>query len=197
MEFSKWENALIVLIVTTVLTSGIAFVLKEKSYSFKEVSKTPEKILATNNQQNNANKTPLTSPPPPPPQKLSNPPTVIKSVYLTGYSAGSKTYLKYLSGLFKNTEINAVVVDIKGSDGYVNYASAAADVKKYNLDDDKISDIDALVKFFHDQNIYVIGRIAVFEDPVFAKARPNLAVYNKAETADLSQPVLWKNNDGI
>ena len=54
-----------------------------------------------------------------------------------------------------------------------------------------------MVKFFHNQNIYVIGRIAVFEDPVYSKARPELAIYNKSETTDLSNPVLWQDNNGL
>lgn len=133
----------------------------------------------------------------PPPQKLANPPAIIKSVYMTGYSAGSKSYLNYLDQLFRNTQINAVVVDVKGSSGYVSYDSQAENVLKYNLSDREIPDIDALVRFFHDRNIYVIGRIAVFEDPVFAKARPDLAVYSKSATVDLSHPVLWKDNNRI
>ena len=44
-----------------------------------------------------------------------------------------KKYLNYLSNLFKNTEINAVVVDIKGSDGYVTYASGAPMLKNIIL----------------------------------------------------------------
>ena len=60
---------------------------------------------------------------PPPPEKLSNPPEIIKAVYVTGWSAGSKKYLDYLSNLFNTTEINAVVIDIKDYSGFVNYLS--------------------------------------------------------------------------
>jgi hypothetical protein len=135
------------------------------------------------------------------PQKLNNPPEIIKAVYVTGYSAGTKSYRNYLTELFKNTEINAVVVDIKGSDGYVTYNSQDGEVIKYNLSDHAISDIDSLIRFFHDQNIYVIGRIAVFEDPVYSKKRPNLAIYNKNETLpvspEASRRVLWKDDNGL
>ncbi|MGA2417766.1 MAG: putative glycoside hydrolase, partial [Candidatus Staskawiczbacteria bacterium] len=192
MQFSKWENIFVVLIMTAILTAGISFALRDK------VNFISQAAAVSNNTSTAASQIPVVSPPPPPPpQKLSNPPEIIKSVYVTGYSAGIKSYLNYLSLLFKNTEINAVVVDIKGSDGRVSYASAAGDVKKYNLTDYAIPDIDALVKFFHDQNIYVIGRIAVFEDPVYAKARPSLAIYDKTKTTDLSAPVLWRDNNGI
>lgn len=109
-----------------------------------------------------------------PPKKLNNPPEIVKAVYVTRWSAGSSKYLEYLDRLFKNAEINAVVVDIKDSTG-------------------NITDIGQLVKFFHDRQIYVIGRIAVFEDPIFSKARSDLAIYDKTKP-----PItLWQDNNGL
>lgn len=192
MEFSKLKNLLVVLIMLEALTAGVSFFLQDISIFI------PQEAIALSDNQSNVlteidnsqiddNKVqelPQLLPPPPPPEKLSNPPEIIKAVYVTGYSAGTKSYLNYLVNLFKTTEINAVVVDIKGSDGRISY-------------DNLIKDIDALIKFFHNQNIYVIGRIAVFEDPLYSKARPDLAVYNKAKTTDKTSPILWKDNNGL
>ena len=177
--------------------AGISLTMENKNYFSGHVVADPGSKSDTAVINNTASQVSLPPAPPPPPEKLSNPPAIIKSVYITGYSAGSKKYLNYLSNLFRNTEINAVVVDVKGSGGYVSYASSAPDVKKYSLTDHEIPDIDTLVRFFHDQNIYVIGRIAVFEDPVYSKVKPNLAVYDKAKTTDLSNPVLWEDNNGL
>lgn len=173
--------------------AGISFALKNKANFSIQIAS------ITNNIDNDLTKIVKTNLPPAyqPPQKLSNPPEIIKAVYVTGYSAGSKGYLNYLNSLFKTTEINAVVIDIKGSEGFVSYNSKVEDVKKYNLYNGAIKDIDTLVRFFHDQNIYVIGRIAVFEDPFYAKARPELAVYSKSKTTDLAHPVLWQDNNGL
>jgi hypothetical protein len=209
MEFSKIGNFFVVLVIVAVLTAGAFFVLQNNKVFFggqtAAISNNQNNILTSNSdaRRNNASEVPLSLPPPP--QKLSNPPKIIKAVYITGWSAGTRKYLDYLSNLFKATEINAVVVDIKGSSGFVSYASGAEQVKKYNLNNNTISDIDALVRFFHDQDIYVIGRIAVFEDPIYSKARPELAVYNKEKTTDLSQPaspepsrrVLWQDNNKL
>ena len=202
MKFSRLRNFLVVLTIVTVLSTGISLVLQNRGIFFAD------KVVAVlNSQSSDLNKINNTLPSlPPPPQKLSNPPEIVKSVYVTGYSAGSKLYLNYLTNLFKNTEINAVVVDIKGSSGYVSYASGSSYVEKYNLHDNSIKDIDALVRFFHDQNIYVIGRVAVFEDPVFSRARPDLAIYNKTETVRLTgagqvdpsnKILLWKDNNKL
>jgi len=232
MEFSRRKNLFVILIMTAILTSGISFALQDKTY-FAD-----QKAIISNNQSNiltgaiNPNILSPSTPPEPRGIPLSNPPEIIKAVYVTGYSAGNKKYLDYLSGLFKSTEINAVVIDIKDYSGLVSYNSDASDLsstnferkedggvveqknssklvgdelKKYNLCNNAIPNIDALVNFFHSQNIYVIGRIAVFEDPAFSKSRPDLAVYNKSKTthsagsgqADLSQPILWQDNHGL
>lgn len=189
------------LIMTAVLSTGVSLALEDANFAGSK------QVAAVSSVQNSVAgqasaiddlAVPL---PPPPPQKLSNPPEIIKAVYVTGWSAGTKKYLNYLSYLFETTEINAVVVDIKGSNGFVSYASGAEEVKKYHLNNNAISDINALVRFFHDKNIYVIGRIAVFEDPIYSKARPELAVYDKAKTEDLSgHPsgrVLWQDNNKL
>ena len=189
MEFSIWKNLLVVLIMMAISTTGVSFVLQNKTYVADEVASVSNSLAVE--------VSPSIPLPPPPPQKLSNPPKIIKSVYVTAYSAGSKKYLDYLGNLLKNTEINAVVVDIKGSNGYVSYASGVGDVAKYNLYNNAIRDIDSLVRFFHDKNVYVIGRIAVFEDPVYSKARPELAIYDKIKTTDLAQPVLWQDKNGL
>jgi len=188
MEFSRWRNIFVILVMAVALAAGISFALNNFTNQVVAVSEAQNAI-------NNPSQT-LELPSLLPPKKLSNPPAVIKSIYVTGYSAGTKSYLNYLSSVFKNTEINSVVIDIKGSDGYVSYGSTLPDVKKYNLSNYAIKDINALIEFLHSQNIYVIGRIAVFEDPVYSRARPELAIYNKEKTNN-DGLVLWKDNNGL
>ncbi|MDP1719270.1 MAG: putative glycoside hydrolase, partial [bacterium] len=48
-----------------------------------------------------------------------------------------------------------------------------------------------LVKRLHDENIYVIGRIAVFQDQRLPLARPDLALYSS------STGQIWKDNKGL
>lgn len=138
------------------------------------------------------------------PKKLENPPGAVKSIYMTGWSAGSKNYIKYVDELLKTTQINAVVIDVKDSTGLVSYASAIPNVRAYKAYYPKIPDINALVNHFHDKGVYVIGRIVVFEDSVLAKNRPELAVYNTApqnvlpnSTTQTFKPILWQDNNGL
>jgi hypothetical protein len=126
-------------------------------------------------------------------KKLSNPPEIIKAIYLTGWSAGSISYMPYLKNLLKSTEINAVVIDIKDYSGLVSYSSEVEDVKKYKLKNWAISDINSLINFLHSQNVYVIGRISVFQDLAYSKIKPELAVYDKEQTKNISEPILWRD----
>lgn len=176
MDFSRKKNLYVVFLLLTALAGGISFVLQAEKKDFLDQ---PAAVLAQSaNLKESSNYKP--------PKKLENPPEIIKGIYVTAWSAGSKKYLNYLTSLFEQTEINAVVIDIKDSSGLIGYSSAKA-----------IGNIDSLVNFLHSKNIYVIGRISVFEDPAYAKANPLLAVYNKEKTKDLKNPVLWQDNNGL
>ena len=181
MQVSRWDNFLVVSVMLFVLVTGTSFVLDKDDFSQQAAISGSLPIVAENIL---TDFTPYI-----PPKKLSNPPSVINAVYVTGYSAGAKSYLNYLSGIFSTTEVNSVVVDVKGSNGYVSYNSGAPDVAKYGTYNGAVKDIDELVNFFHDRNVYVIGRIAVFEDPVYSKARPELAIYDKVKTSEQAQLV--------
>jgi hypothetical protein len=110
---------------------------------------------------------------------LANPPQIIKAIYLTGWSAGNPTKIKYLLNLATTTEINAVVIDIKDYSGYVGYNIKVPEVEKYKAKEIRISQINRLIKQLHDAGIYVIARITIFQDPRLALARPDLTVKSK------------------
>lgn len=131
------------------------------------------------------------------PQPLKNPPSIIKAVYVTGWSAGSKKYLAYLDSLIATTQINAVVIDVKDYSGMVSYDTGAPEAEQYHAYQAEIPDIDALITHLHAENVYVIGRVVVFEDPMLAKNRPDLAIYDTSKTTDKSHPVVWENSDGL
>lgn len=109
---------------------------------------------------------------------LAAPPEIIKAVYATGWSAGSRAKLNYLIDLIKTTELNAIVIDVKDYSGYILYDIQNEQVKKYRAKQVSIPKINSVIKRLHDDGIYVIARITVFQDPRLALARPDLAVQN-------------------
>lgn len=112
---------------------------------------------------------------------LANPPEEIKAVYFTGWSAGSNKKIDYLINLAEKTEINAVIIDIKDYSGNISYDIKLPEVERYKAKEIKISRLNALIKKLHDENIYVIARITIFQDPILAKNRPDLAIHSKTK----------------
>jgi len=129
---------------------------------------------------------------------LTFPPEVVKAVYLTSWSASIKSNIDYVIDIASSTEINAVVIDIKDFSGYVAYDTKLASVKNYGAEQIRLPDIVSIIQKLHDEGIYVIARITVFQDPVLARARPDLAVRSKAElSSETSTSPLWLDNLGL
>lgn len=109
----------------------------------------------------------------------------INSIYLTGWSSSSSKKINETIKFIKETEINAVVIDIKDYSGYIFYKTNVEDVKKYNAEKIIIRDIEGLVKKFKEEGIYTIARIVIFQDPVLSNARPDLAIKSKSNFNNL------------
>lgn len=95
-----------------------------------------------------------------PQAELPDPPRIIKAVYLTSWSGGSEIKIQQIINLAQAGKINAVVIDIKDFSGEIF----------------RFPRPNALIKRLHDENIYIIARLAVFQDQVLVQARPELAV---------------------
>jgi hypothetical protein len=143
-----------------------------------------------------------------PQPQLANPPAIIKAIYATGYSAGSSKKVNYFTDLLNTTELNAIVLDIKDYTGDVSYKTDIPQVNEYGAWEKKIPRINSLIKRFHDDGVYVIGRIAVFQDQKLVQARPDLALrssstgeiwrdYKKVAWLDTASKEVWDYNIAI
>ncbi|OHB21934.1 MAG: hypothetical protein A2939_01540 [Parcubacteria group bacterium RIFCSPLOWO2_01_FULL_48_18] len=122
---------------------------------------------------------------------LAKPPDIVKAIYATSWSVSSANRMKYFSNLIETTELNAIVIDIKDFSGYVAYDSELDLVRRYGAEQIRIPKLNALIKELHDKNIYVIARISVFQDPVLAKAWPDLAIKSSSTGAP------WQDRKGL
>ncbi len=131
------------------------------------------------------------------PQKpLSDPPKIIKAIYLTSWSATSENRINYLIELKKTTGVNAAVIDIKDFSGYIAYDIKIPEAEKYKTKEIRIKDINGLIKKLHNEGIYLIARITVFQDPILARARPDLAV-KKIDPSSSSTLPVWLDRKGL
>lgn len=122
---------------------------------------------------------------------LADPPEEIRAIYATSNSAGSPGKIDNFIKLIKKANLNAIVIDIKDYSGYVFYDSGLEEVEKYKTEKIIIPKINTLIKKLHDENIYIIARVVVFQDPALAGARPDLAVKNKITGG------IWRDNSNL
>jgi hypothetical protein len=95
-----------------------------------------------------------------------------RAIYLTGVMAGSDHGERIIRH-WREVGGNAVVFDIKDSDGIVNIAyehPLATGERHY------ISDLPKFVRFLHSQNMHAIARVAIFRDEHLVTTHPELAV---------------------
>jgi len=127
-------------------------------------------------------------------------PKVVRAVYLTAPSGGREDKIQAIIDM-KKDGLNAVVIDIKDSFGVVAYDSQLDTVNRYGLERKFISDLAALVQRFHDEGIYVIARVAVFQDTALAEARPELAVHDRSKLnaagGAMSKKTLWRDGKNL
>lgn len=114
----------------------------------------------------------------------------VKGIYLTASSANSPKKMDAMIALINKTELNAVVIDIKDYTGYVLYDSQVPLVNELKTERVVIKDVSALLKKLHDNNIYVIARQTVFQDPALAKAKSEWAMKSK-------RGGVWRDRNGL
>lgn len=93
----------------------------------------------------------------------------IKSIYLTGWSAGNKSKRQSVIQNLKEYGFNAVIIDIKDEAGQLSYRSQVDIATQISASKNMISNIETVIQEFHEADIYVIGRIVTFKDPIYAK----------------------------
>ena len=119
-------------------------------------------------------------------------PESVKGIYMTSWVAGTPPLRNVLVKLIDETEINSVVIDIKDYSGKIVFSVADnPTLKAFGSEEVRVKDMQSFIEELHKKGIYVIGRIAVFQDAYFVKFKPNLAVKNKAGDA------VWKDRKGI
>jgi hypothetical protein len=124
--------------------------------------------------------------------QLQNPPTVVRGLYVTRYVAGIPSWIDRIIATAKAKNLNAAVIDVKDYSGQLTYNTGLPDLQAAGAENDtQVKDIGALIKKFHDNGIYTIARVTVFQDPVLGKAHPEWALQNKKT----GKP--WTDNHGL
>jgi hypothetical protein len=104
-------------------------------------------------------------------------PKAIKATYLTYFGVGDRGIRTRVLDLTARTELNAVVIDVKGDRGWILYKTEVEQALAIGAQGPgTLREFDAMMADFKARGIYTIARIVVFKDNILATARPDLAV---------------------
>lgn len=118
-------------------------------------------------------------------------PVPLKAVYISSWVAGSEDFKNRIKKMIEDTELNAVVIDFKDSTGMLSAETGVPEIDGMGCVEHRIKDVKGLIKEFHDKGVYVIARVAVFQDSCLSKKHPEYAVKRKSDGG------IWKDRKGI
>jgi hypothetical protein len=103
-----------------------------------------------------------------------------KALYLSVFGIGNRTLREAALELVDTTELNALVIDVKGDRGLIGYHSTLALAEQVGAQRViTMPDLPALLATLRQRGVYTSARIVVFKDDPLATARPDLAVHRR------------------
>jgi hypothetical protein len=114
-------------------------------------------------------------------QEIKLMPFTPRALYLSFYGIGDRRLRNSALRLIQETELNALVIDVKGDRGWITHKSAiplASEVGAQKII--IIKDMCSMVQSLKEKGIYTIARIVVFKDNPLASKRPDLAVKTRS-----------------
>ena len=117
-------------------------------------------------------------------------PEPLKAIYMTSWVAGTKDWREKLVDFVKQTELNSIIIDVKDYTGFISFDTEDEFIKSLDAEEIRVPDMKEFIEHLHDNGIYAIARITVFQDPVYAKKFLDQAVQRKNGT-------LWKDRKGL
>ena len=117
---------------------------------------------------------------PRPPAEIALTPLHPKALYLSVFGIGNRALREAALALIETTELNALVIDVKGDRGLIGYRSDIALARQVGAQRViTMPDLPGLLSTLRQRGIYTIARIVVFKDDPLASARSDLAVHRR------------------
>lgn len=136
---------------------------------------------------------PSSTPVEPAPSAMHLPtPEPLYAIYMSECVVGTPSFRDKLVSFIDDTDLNAVVIDIKDFSGTIAFQAADPALSEASLVSCGARDMKDFIHMLHEKNIYVIGRITVFQDPHYTKLHPDQAVQSISRPGEP-----WKDNKGL
>ncbi|MCI0597773.1 putative glycoside hydrolase [Candidatus Parcubacteria bacterium] len=118
-------------------------------------------------------------------------PQPLKGIYMSQCVVGSPAFRDSLVKFIDDTDLNAVVIDVKDFSGTIGFQTEDPRFSGASMQSCGARDLKAFLKTLHDKGIYTIARITVFQDPEYSSAHPDEAV----QSASTGRP--WEDHKGL
>jgi len=116
----------------------------------------------------------------------------VKALYLSfWHTSNNSKRLKDVLKIIDETEVNAVVVDVKNEYGSTSFLTSFKQANSYGAHKSRTNrDIGKFIQIMKDKNIYTIARIVTFKDEIQASHNEDYAI----KKIDGS---IWRNHDNM
>lgn len=116
----------------------------------------------------------------------------VKAAYLSYFGVGDRLIRERVFDLADTTELNAIVIDVKGDRGFIPYETRVPlALEAGAVGPVRVRDVEGMLARLRDKGIYTIARVVVFKDDVLARHRPEWALLD----ARTRRP--WRDNEGL
>jgi hypothetical protein len=110
----------------------------------------------------------------------------IRGIYLNGYLFNNLSKRESIEKILTNTDVNTLVIDVKTDNGHILFDTDIEEVIYLNNERVKFTK-NNLQELKEIKDIYLVGRLVVFQDPLFAKVFPDEAVFDSRLNKPYSQ----------
>ncbi len=122
-------------------------------------------------------------------QNVSLVPLRAKAIYVPLGILTDEEKIRELVALVGQTELNAIVVDIKNDRGWLAYPSGVKEVQRSDAYRSEVVEVSKFLSICQQEGVYTIARLVLFKDPALATAYPEWAVHTPTGT-------LWNDLSG-
>ena len=110
----------------------------------------------------------------------------VKGIYLNGYDFLNSGKMSSIKAIIDETVINTLVIDVKTDNGHLMYDSDLQE--SYEINNERVKfNKESLKDLKNNHNIYLIGRVVAFQDPLFAKTYEESAVFDSKTNSIFSK----------
>ena len=110
----------------------------------------------------------------------------IKGIYLNSYDFLNLDKMSSIKAIIDETVVNTLVIDVKTDHGHLMYDSNVQE--SYEINNERVKfNKTSLEELKNSHNLYLIGRVVAFQDPLFAKTYEDSSVFNSKTNSIFSK----------